>query len=184
MNRYFTQLHDFASKLPLEIYETLSSSLHYHLPQSHKDLIPQPINSKYQAESVIEQNTIFQTDKELNDEALNNADLWLDLNKGWKVDFFTDQDMQQFVDENFGKSEIGWAWEFMSRGVLKADFWRYLIPLVRGGVYTDVDVSLFQYSFFFLCSRLIFPSFVTPFPPFYFLSFFPYPRHFTLAFKR
>ena len=49
---------------------------------------------------------------------------------------------QEWVEENFRASDVEWAWGYMHRGVLRADFLRYLLPLVEGGVYSDVDVSL------------------------------------------
>lgn len=34
---------------------------------------------------------------------------------------------------------VMWAWEYMKRGVMRADYFRYLVVLLEGGVYSDVD---------------------------------------------
>ena len=69
---------------------------------------------------------------------------WVQLNKvdGWRLNFLDDEDADEWVKETFEGSEVEWAWDFMDRGVLKADLLRYLLPLVEGGVYSDVDVSV------------------------------------------
>lgn len=70
---------------------------------------------------------------------------WAETNSkdGWQINFLDDQQAQNWVEMNFRRTDVEWAWNFMHRGVLKADFLRYLLPLVHGGVYSDVDVSLF-----------------------------------------
>jgi alpha 1,6-mannosyltransferase len=87
---------------------------------------------------------IFQTDKRPPGDLSNE---WAEMNKadGWVLDFYTDERAQEWVDETFADDEgvrsVKWAYDYMKRGVLKADFLRYLLPLVKGGVYSDTDVS-------------------------------------------
>lgn len=89
---------------------------------------------------MISYKNIFQTDREPAPdakkkwEAKNRAD-------GWQVDFYDDERAQSWMEEHFAGSRVEWAWDAMKRGVLRADFLRYMLPLVKGGVYVDVDVS-------------------------------------------
>jgi mannosyltransferase OCH1-like enzyme len=58
--------------------------------------------------------------------------------KGYEYRFFLDEDMDNFVEENYP----GEIWECYSRLniiVAKADFWRYLILYKHGGIYLDMD---------------------------------------------
>jgi alpha 1,6-mannosyltransferase len=91
---------------------------------------------------MISYKTIHQTDKskqELNAETRS----WVEMNEkdGWRLNFLDDQDAWDWVQRVFPGSDIEWAWKYMHRGVLRADFLRYLLPLIEGGVYSDVDVS-------------------------------------------
>jgi alpha 1,6-mannosyltransferase len=89
---------------------------------------------------MIEYRNIFQTDKDAAPEAKKK---WEAKNAadGWSVDFYDDERAQGWMEDNFAGSGVEWAWDFMKRGVLRADFLRYMLPLVKGGVYVDVDVS-------------------------------------------
>lgn len=60
---------------------------------------------------------------------------------GWKLNFLDDNEAWAWVGKTFPNTDVMWAWSYMHRGVLRADFLRYLLPLVEGGVYSDVDVS-------------------------------------------
>lgn len=92
---------------------------------------------------MIDYKNIFQTDKTRNEDAERAITRWDEKNQndGWKVRFFDDADAEAWMRDSFQGSEVEWAWEFMKRGVLRADFFRYMLPLIEGGVYTDVDVS-------------------------------------------
>lgn len=69
---------------------------------------------------------------------------WRTFNKvdGWKMRFMNDSLGDQWVSRMFGES---WGmmntWKGLYRGVLKADLLRYLLVLIEGGVYSDMDVS-------------------------------------------
>lgn len=88
---------------------------------------------------------IFQTDKTAPKatEAGSLTALWADMNApdGWTLEFYDDDQADAWVKETFADSKVSWAWDAFGRGVLKADLLRYLLPLVRGGVYSDTDVS-------------------------------------------
>ena len=85
---------------------------------------------------------IHQTDK-TSSAIGDDTQAWINLNKadGWRLNFLDDDMAQKWVDEKFGDSDVEWAWSYLDRGVLRADFLRYLLPLVQGGVYSDMDVS-------------------------------------------
>jgi alpha 1,6-mannosyltransferase len=85
---------------------------------------------------------IHQTDK-TRDSAQEAGKPWSKLNMkdGWQVKFLDDDGAFDWVGSVFEGSDVEWAWRYMHRGVLRADFLRYLLPLVEGGVYSDVDVS-------------------------------------------
>ncbi|KAK4684376.1 hypothetical protein P7C73_g5802, partial [Tremellales sp. Uapishka_1] len=86
--------------------------------------------------------TIHQTDRTI-ESAGRYTQAWRDMNKvdGWIVNLMDDQMASEWVQKLFGGSDVAWAWRYMHRGVLRADLLRYLLPLVVGGVYSDVDVS-------------------------------------------
>jgi alpha 1,6-mannosyltransferase len=90
---------------------------------------------------MISYKSIFQTDK-TSEHAEEAGASWTALNErdGWEIEFFDDNEARSWVHEVFGRSDVEWAWRYMHRGVLRADFLRYLLPLIEGGVYSDVDV--------------------------------------------
>lgn len=108
------------------------------LPPSHAELLPQ---REYDYDTaMVAYKHLFQTDK--NPELNEMSQEWRDMNDGWDYEFFDDSAMQTWVNDIFPEGDIRWAWEYMPRPILKADFLRYLLPFVKGGVYSDVDVSL------------------------------------------
>ena len=94
-------------------------------------------------DALIDYKTIYLTDKTVSAQTKQAEAQWSEINgpDGWKVKFFDDEKAEEWMKRTFADSDILWAWEYMDRGVLKADFIRYLLPLVHGGVYSDVDVS-------------------------------------------
>lgn len=97
--------------------------------------------------SVWDYKTIFMTDQT----QPPSAQEWADENPGWIVNFLSDAAAEEFVDTTFPPAnprkdsnghvvtDISWTWQFMTRAVLKADLLRYLLPLVKGGMYVDAD---------------------------------------------
>jgi alpha 1,6-mannosyltransferase len=140
--RYFRQLHDFVSKLSPSIAPPLFNSLYNHLPSSLSSFLPRPDKVDLGPPSMISYKTIWQTDKT----NVLNADMkeWIKMNDkdGWSLNFLDDNDAWEWVRANFEGTDVEWAWSYMHRGVLRADFLRYLLPLIEGGVYSDVDVSV------------------------------------------
>ena len=99
---------------------------------------------------MISYKTIHQTDKM--SEHQQATEDWLTMNEidGWRLNFLDDEAAWKWVEEEFWDSDVLWAWQYMHRGVLRADFLRYLLLLVEGGVYSDVDVSTHKFACTFL----------------------------------
>lgn len=66
---------------------------------------------------------------------------WIELNKGWKMGYFSDQGIEDWLEEMLSGSKVVEEFHQIKRGVLRADFFRYLIILLQGGLYTDTDTS-------------------------------------------
>lgn len=117
-------------------------SIYNHLPGYLSGFLPEPATPHLLGPpSMISYKTIHQTDKSkerINDE----TKAWVEMNAkdGWRLNFFDDQDAWDWVQRIFPGTDVEWAWTYMHRGVLRADFLRYLLPLIEGGVYSDVDV--------------------------------------------
>jgi mannosyltransferase OCH1-like enzyme len=63
---------------------------------------------------------------------------WKIKNPEYQVKLYNDDECLQFVKENFN-DRIVHAYEVLPLGVMKADFWRYLIVYKYGGYYCDLD---------------------------------------------
>ncbi|WVQ93038.1 hypothetical protein IAU59_000102 [Kwoniella sp. CBS 9459] len=140
---YFTRLYEFALSLPMVLHTPLLDSLYAHAPPRYPSTVPSPPfmpDYKKPSPAMISYKTIHQTDKTFNPENELTQE-WKQLNAadGWELNFLDDNAAQGWVERLFRASQVEWAWHFMHRGVLKADFLRYLLPMVLGGVYSDVD---------------------------------------------
>ena len=91
---------------------------------------------------MISYKTIHQTDKTDGNREETRRWVWMNEVDGWKLNFLDDNTAWAWVEQVFGGSDVDWAWRYMHRGVLRADFLRYLLPLIEGGVYSDVDVGV------------------------------------------
>ena len=60
---------------------------------------------------------------------------------GWDYRFYNDEDARLFVVKNYPK-RFSDAYDSILPGAFKADFFRYLVLLVHGGIYADIDVLL------------------------------------------
>jgi mannosyltransferase OCH1-like enzyme len=85
---------------------------------------------------------IWQTYKtnfnDLPDYAMSAAETWINKNPDWQYNYMSDEDVMDFVSDNFGKT---WLNIFGScpLGVMRADIWRIMILYINGGMYTDLD---------------------------------------------
>lgn len=70
---------------------------------------------------------------------------WSNLHPGFVHEVITDQAAVHLINYLFASvPEIIQAYEAMPLPVIKADFFRYLILLARGGIYSDIDTKALQ----------------------------------------
>lgn len=64
---------------------------------------------------------------------------WVDVNPGWTTNFYDDKACVEFVKLNF--PEYWNAYSSLPKDVERSDFFRYLVVLKHGGVYSDIDTE-------------------------------------------
>jgi mannosyltransferase OCH1-like enzyme len=88
--------------------------------------------------------TLWQTEKKLEkdlpDVVTSMRNKWSHLNRDIEMKYMSDEEALAFVEANFDKSVLD-AFRGFPLGVMRADFWRYLVVYTYGGVYADVDVE-------------------------------------------
>ena len=62
-------------------------------------------------------------------------------NSGWEYRFYTDTTAREFIAQHFPPPFVE-AFDAIIHGAYKADFFRYLVLLIDGGIYADIDVLL------------------------------------------
>lgn len=67
---------------------------------------------------------------------------WSDMNPGWEMRFYDDEDCKRFVSEHF--PDYYEAYASLEKKVEQSDFFRYLVVLKLGGVYADIDTECRQ----------------------------------------
>ena len=94
---------------------------------------------------MIDYKNIFFTDVKVRQQVM---DAWNNQNRGdgWDAWFMDDFQSARWIEKHFNNTEVHWASKWFPRPVLNADLLRYLVTLVEGGVYVDVDVSLSSLS--------------------------------------
>jgi hypothetical protein len=68
------------------------------------------------------------------------VDAWRTLNPGFHFSLFDDEECATFVRKHYGQEMVE-TYRRIPSGPIRADLWRLLVLLVRGGVYVDVDVE-------------------------------------------
>ncbi|CED82636.1 OCH1 [Phaffia rhodozyma] len=127
---YYGSLRNFTNVFPS------SSPLKTSLLHSVDTYSSHP-NSSLSFPSMVDNRLIFQTDKESKGTEATRS--WTLKNQKWEYRFLDDAAAETWVKVWFDGTEIAHAWKVMKAGVLKADFLRYLLMLVHGGVYSDTD---------------------------------------------
>lgn len=88
--------------------------------------------------------TLWQTEKpyekDLPEFVAQVRNKWSSLNNEIGMRYMGDEEALAFVEENFDKSVLD-AFKGFPLGVMRADFWRYLVVYTYGGMYADVDVE-------------------------------------------
>lgn len=104
---------------------------------------------------------IFQTFEEVEvpERMAEAAASWSEQNPAFTYRFFDADDRREFIGAHFEPRMLE-AYDRIEGGAFKADFWRYCVLTVHGGVYADVDstcavdlLSLFEDGDAFVSSR-------------------------------
>ena len=84
--------------------------------------------------------TIWQTyrSKELGFESASARDTWLKQNHQIPMHLLDDNEVDSFIRHNFSSATHA-AFKSYPIGVMRADFWRYAILYIHGGIYADID---------------------------------------------
>lgn len=87
---------------------------------------------------------IYQTwfTKTLPTQIQRSIDYMLSVNSGYEYRLFDDNDMLNFVEQNYDGA-VCKCFRSLRVGAAKADLWRYLILYKNGGVYLDVDSVIY-----------------------------------------
>lgn len=72
--------------------------------------------------------------------ALLKSITWKNLNPDFEHKYFNDDDIYNFVKEEYGQEMLDLMNSFKVP-VMKADLWRYLVIYKYGGVYADIDTE-------------------------------------------
>lgn len=88
---------------------------------------------------------IYQTwcTEQLPENICNNIRHFLDMNPDYDYQLFTDEDMENYVRNNFD-DEIYHCYMRLNIIVAKTDFWRYLLLYKDGGIYLDMDGDILK----------------------------------------
>lgn len=109
----------------------LRSNLSRHFPYNASTPIPKLIWQTWK---------LRLSDSKFPKKVSNRIQSWINNNPNYTHTLFSDADMKTFVENEFANiPQVVDAFNLMPKPVLKADFFRYLIIFVKGGVYTDID---------------------------------------------
>jgi len=64
---------------------------------------------------------------------------WIDMHPGFKYTLYDDNDVDRFIRVHFD-DRVYTTYKRIINGSLKADFFRYCVLYIHGGVYVDVDL--------------------------------------------
>lgn len=103
---------------------------------------------------------IFQTweTKNISDGFETLIKSWKDNNSTYTHYFFDAYDREEFIKNNFNENVYN-AYCRIIPGAFKADFWRYCVLYINGGVYVDIDTVCFNSIDSFLTEDI---EFMTP----------------------
>ncbi|KAJ7279142.1 glycosyltransferase family 32 protein [Mycena rebaudengoi] len=74
--------------------------------------------------------------------ALSSTSSWSVMNPGFAHEVVTDEDAITLIHRLYASAPLVLdAYDALPLSILKADFFRYLILLARGGIYSDIDTS-------------------------------------------
>lgn len=129
------QKKETVQQLPLQPAPTapLRDRLRYHFPYDLNGKFPAYIwqTWKYEPSSVW-----------FIDDLRSPEASWTELHPGFVHQVITDDTQRHLIKYYFASvPEVVEAYESLPLAVLKADFFRYLVLLARGGIYSDIDTT-------------------------------------------
>ncbi|KAG8852235.1 membrane-bound alpha-1,6- mannosyltransferase Initiation-specific [Tulasnella sp. 330] len=83
----------------------------------------------------------FQHVWQTNKDRVGDLGGWLLMNPNWEWSMLDDRQADEWIDRYFPASEVKAMWHALPLGIMRADTLRYLLLLVHGGVYSDVDTA-------------------------------------------
>lgn len=87
----------------------------------------------------------FTHPEKLSKEFLDNIDMLKNMNPDWNYKFYSGQDRIKFIEENFNDSILKSYLKIDNRyAACQADFFRYLVLYVNGGVYLDIKSTFIK----------------------------------------
>ncbi|ODN86100.1 hypothetical protein L198_07393 [Cryptococcus wingfieldii CBS 7118] len=90
---------------------------------------------------------VWQTDKDgrrLESPEVKSWRGWKTKNEKWEWDLLTDKDAEKWVKKVLAGSRVRQVWDGLPSGILRSDMLRYLLLLLRGGIYSDTDTTLLK----------------------------------------
>lgn len=90
---------------------------------------------------------IWQTSKEpfneLPDYLRTMAQTWQEINPDWEYHYVTNHDAGEWILKTYG-AKYKEMYDYIDIPFCKADFWRYLVLRMYGGLYVDIDTVCLQ----------------------------------------
>lgn len=85
---------------------------------------------------------IYQTwkTKEPNDSIDKLRNTWINKNPEFEYEYYDDNDIKKFIETHFDE-RVNKCYGRILNGSLKADFFRYCVMYIKGGLYIDIDIS-------------------------------------------
>lgn len=72
-----------------------------------------------------------------------NRRTWIENNPSFEYEYYDDNDIDLFIKEHFDEN-VHACYKRIVNGSLKADFFRYCILYIKGGIYIDVDMRCIE----------------------------------------
>jgi mannosyltransferase OCH1-like enzyme len=85
----------------------------------------------------------YSSRERLHDDFGENIKRLIDLNPGWRHEFYDDADIVKFIKSNYSGNVLRYFHQINPKyGPARADFFRYLLMFERGGVYLDIKSTI------------------------------------------
>jgi mannosyltransferase OCH1-like enzyme len=65
---------------------------------------------------------------------------WINRNPDYEYKYYDDHDRRRFIETNFDTKTLS-AYDSLIPGAYRADFWRYCVIFIEGGVYIDIKMG-------------------------------------------